>query len=73
MINALIFFALLMILHYSLTILNINANALSLIFFVNANTLNTTYTTQWAFLARNGMEKAQKSTVFYTYFYNGNF
>ena len=28
-----------MILHYSLTILNINANALSLIFFVNANTL----------------------------------
>ena len=28
---------------------------------------------QWAFLARNGMEKAQKSTVFYTYFYNGNF
>jgi len=39
MINALIFFALLMILHYSLTILNINANALSLIFFINANTL----------------------------------
>ena len=28
---------------------------------------------QWAFLAQNGMEKAQKSTVFYTYFYNGNF
>ena len=39
MINALTFFALLMILHYSLTILNINANALSLIFFINANTL----------------------------------
>ena len=39
MINALNFFALLMILHYSLTILNINANALSLIFFINANTL----------------------------------
>ena len=39
MINALIFFALLMILHYSLTILNINANALSLKFFINANTL----------------------------------
>ena len=39
MINALIFFALLMILHYSLTILSINANALSLIFFINANTL----------------------------------
>ena len=35
MINALNFFALLMILHYSLTILNINANA---ILFVNANT-----------------------------------
>ena len=43
MINALIFFTLLMILHYSLTILNINANALSLIFFINANTLYTTY------------------------------
>ena len=43
MINALIFFALLMILHYSLTILNINANALSLIFFINANTLPQTY------------------------------
>ena len=42
MINALIFFALLMILHYSLTILNINANALSLIFFINANTLSRT-------------------------------
>ena len=40
MINALNFLALLMILHYSLTILNINANALSLIFFINANTLN---------------------------------
>ena len=39
MINALTFFALLMILHYSLTILNINANALTLIFFINANTL----------------------------------
>ena len=39
MINALIFFALLMILHYSLTILSINANALTLIFFINANTL----------------------------------
>ena len=39
MINALNFLALLMILHYSLTILNINANALSLIFFINANTL----------------------------------
>ena len=39
MINALIFFALLMILHYSLTILNINANAFSLIFFIKANTL----------------------------------
>ena len=39
MINALILFALLMILHYSLTILNINANALTLIFFINANTL----------------------------------
>ena len=39
MINALIFFSLLMILHYSLTILNINANALSLKFFINANTL----------------------------------
>ena len=39
MINALIFFTLLMILHYSLTIFNINANALSLIFFINANTL----------------------------------
>ena len=38
LINALNFFALLMILHYSLTILNINA--LSLIFFINANTLN---------------------------------
>ena len=35
--------ALLMILHYSLTIFNINANALSLIFFINANTLYTTY------------------------------
>ena len=43
MINALIFFALLMILHYSLTILNINANALSLIFFINANTLIIMY------------------------------
>ena len=43
MINALIFFALLMILHYSLTILNINANALSLIFFINANTLDDAY------------------------------
>ena len=43
MINALIFFALLMILHYSLTILNINANALSLIFFINANTLIHTH------------------------------
>ena len=42
MINALIFFALLMILHYSLTILNINANALSLMFFINANTLSRT-------------------------------
>ena len=39
MINALIFFTLLTILHYSLTIFNINANALSLIFFINANTL----------------------------------
>ena len=39
MFNALNFFTLLMILHYSLTILNINANALSLIFFINANTL----------------------------------
>ena len=38
-VNALIFFTLLMILHYSLTIFNINANALSLIFFINANTL----------------------------------
>ena len=37
MIIALIFFALLMILHYSLTILNINANALSLIFFIIVN------------------------------------
>ena len=43
MINALICFALLMIFHYSLTIFNINANALSLIFFINANTLYTTY------------------------------
>ena len=43
MINALIFFALLMILHYSLTILNIIANALSLIFFINANTLLKIY------------------------------
>ena len=42
MINALNFLALLMILHYSLTILNINANALSLIFFINANTLIVT-------------------------------
>ena len=42
MINALIFFALLMILNYSLTIFNINANALSLIFFINANTLVVT-------------------------------
>ena len=39
MINALIFFSLLMILHYSLPILSINANAISLIFFINANTL----------------------------------
>ena len=39
MINASIFFSLLMILHYSLPILSINANALSLIFFINANTL----------------------------------
>ena len=39
MIIVLNLFALLMILHYSLTILNINANALSLIFFINANTL----------------------------------
>ena len=44
MINALIFFALLMILHYSLTILNINVNALLLIFFINANTLILTET-----------------------------
>ena len=42
MINALKFFSLLMILHYSLTILNINANTLSLIFFINANTLVVT-------------------------------
>ena len=34
MINALTFFTLLMILHYSLTIFNINANALSLIFLL---------------------------------------
>ena len=42
MIIALIFFALLMILHYSLTILNINANALSLIFFIIICTYFTT-------------------------------
>ena len=39
-----------MILHYSLTILNINANALSLIFFINANTL-TTYKYQHVIVA----------------------
>ena len=68
MINTLLFFALLMILHYSFPNLKDNNNALSLLFFSNANTLvelrhTQTHMTFSAFFAQFVMTYREGGTL----------